>query len=73
MIYSIRTFRAQCTMLAPLLLFACRGGESNEKKSPRTLTVGAYTTPREAYGRSILPAFALEWQRSAGESLRFET
>jgi len=36
----------------------------------RTLTIGAYTTPREAY-RAILPAFAAQWKQQHGENLRF--
>jgi sulfate transport system substrate-binding protein len=50
---------------------ACSGGSSG-KQSIRTLTLGAYTTPREAYGRAILPAFARQWQHQTAESLRFE-
>ncbi|HEX2723250.1 MAG TPA: sulfate ABC transporter substrate-binding protein [Gemmatimonadaceae bacterium] len=65
--------------LLPIITLACSGEKSaaakpaTEKKSIRTLTLGAYSTPREAYGRSILPAFAREWQKAASESLRFET
>lgn len=29
-----------------------------------SLTLGAYTTPREAYGKAILPAFAQQWAAS---------
>src|SRR4051812_24884824 len=36
----------------------------------RTLTLAAYTTPREAY-RAILPAFAARWKQQHGENLRF--
>lgn len=38
----------------------------------RTLTIGAYTTPREPYGKAILPAFQRLWQEKHGESLKFE-
>lgn len=31
-----------------------------------TLTLGAYTTPREAYGKAILPAFAKQWAAQHG-------
>jgi sulfate/thiosulfate-binding protein len=38
----------------------------------RTLTVGAYTTPREPYGKAILPAFQRKWLAEKGETLKFE-
>jgi sulfate/thiosulfate-binding protein len=31
-----------------------------------TLTLGAYTTPREVYGKAILPAFAKQWGEGHG-------
>lgn len=38
----------------------------------RTLTLAAYTTPREAYGKAILPAFARHWKEKTGEDVTFE-
>ncbi len=38
----------------------------------RTLTLGAYTTPREVYEKSLLPAFQAKWQAEKGEVLKFE-
>ena len=68
-----------------LSLAACRGGKttgnqdqasanrnSSEAKKTRTLTLGAYTTPREPYGKAILPAFQRKWQIEKGETLKFE-
>jgi sulfate/thiosulfate transport system substrate-binding protein len=37
----------------------------------RTLTLGGYTTPREVYGRRILPAFQKHWKATTGEEVRF--
>src|SRR5881227_3184188 len=37
-----------------------------------TLTIGAYSVVREAFHRAILPAFAAEWKRRTGRSVRFE-
>ncbi len=54
--------------LIVVLAAACGGAAG----APRTLTFGAYTTPREVYGREILPAFAAWWRDSTGEGLRFE-
>jgi sulfate/thiosulfate transport system substrate-binding protein len=42
------------------------------KAQVRTLTLGAYTTPREAYGKAIIPAFQRYWRERTGEEVRFE-
>jgi sulfate/thiosulfate-binding protein len=75
-------------MLTLLLLAACGGPEapvpaagSPEAAAPapaagpartRSLTLAAYTTPREAYGKAILPAFAKAWKEKTGEEVKFE-
>lgn len=46
--------------------------KSDSSGATRTLTLAAYTTPREPYNRDILPAFAAEWKRTHSEQLRFE-
>ncbi len=60
---------------------ACRNGKHEEKtpgsteptvKKNRTLTLGAYTTPREPYGKAIIPAFQKSWQDKNGETLKFD-
>jgi sulfate transport system substrate-binding protein len=54
---------------------AC-GGSGSAKAAPsaakQTLTLGAYTTPREAFGKDILPAFAKEWLATQKKELAFE-
>jgi sulfate transport system substrate-binding protein len=49
------------------------GGEGASAASTRvrTLTLGAYTTPREVYGREIIPAFQRWWRERTGEEMRF--
>jgi sulfate/thiosulfate transport system substrate-binding protein len=42
------------------------------RKAARELVIGAYTTPREAYGEAILPGFAAEWEQRHGEALTFK-
>ncbi len=37
-----------------------------------TLILGAYTTPREAYGKAIIPAFQEYWKKQTGQSVRFQ-
>lgn len=48
--------------------------EANAPAAPvtRTLTLGAYTTPREAYGKAVLPAFAKHWKEKTGQDVKFE-
>jgi sulfate transport system substrate-binding protein len=57
-----------------IALSACSAEKGAPKKqSTQTLTIGAYTTPREAYGHAILPAFGRKWKSETGDSVRFET
>lgn len=59
-----------------LLLAACSSAPPapTEPAAPveRVLTLAAYTTPREAYGKAVLPAFAAHWKAKTGEVVRFE-
>ncbi|MFN7143719.1 MAG: sulfate ABC transporter substrate-binding protein [Myxococcota bacterium] len=64
-------------MLPALLLLAACGtsdpaGSTGSPTAARTLTLAAYTTPREAYGKAILPAFARHWKERTGEDVTFE-
>ncbi len=63
--------------VVPLLLFltSCGGQESRptEAARTRTLTIGAYTTPREAYDQDVFPAFQAWWKQKTGEDVVFET
>ena len=63
------------TLLA--LLAACSGDSTAPSPAPaapatRELTIGAYTTPREAYGTAILPAFAASWKAKTGQTVTFQ-
>ena len=48
------------------------GAQKAQPAGVRTLTLGAYTTPREAYGKAIIPAFQRHWRDKTGEEVRFE-
>lgn len=37
-----------------------------------TLILGAYTTPREAYGKSLIPAFQRYWKEKTGQDVEFQ-
>ena len=56
-------------VLLLLALAACGGPPA---AAPRTLTLAAYTTPRELYGQAVLPAFTAWWRERAGEEVHVE-
>ena len=65
--------------LSTILLFvslasilSCRHGDkASTGQDGASIVLGAYTTPREAYGKSILPAFRQNWQKKAGQAISF--
>ncbi len=82
-----RSLPAALTLLS-FALAACSGGapaaeERRNQDSPggpaaamtaatTTLTLGGYTTPREAYGKAVLPAFKKRWREQAGAEVEFK-
>lgn len=48
---------------------ASADGASKPAKKDRVLTLGAYTTPREVYGKKIIPAFKAYWKEQTGEEI----
>src|ERR1044072_4789078 len=52
-------------------LQAC-GGSSVKNGNKVTLTLGGYTTPREAYGKAIIPAFQKYWKDKTGQEVTFQ-
>ena len=78
---------APALLLALCAVIGCGGGarepQSGESKGTTpaaaeepsggatALTLGAYTTPREAYGKAILPAFRKHWQDKTGKTVEF--
>lgn len=63
----MKIFTTLCIAVA--LTTAC---QSNTASKQRTLTLGAYTTPREVYGKKLLPAFQAEWRASHQEEVSFQ-
>jgi sulfate/thiosulfate transport system substrate-binding protein len=55
--------------VAAVVTTAC---QSSSTQKQRTLTLGAYTTPREVYGKKLIPAFAAAWRTSHGEEITFQ-
>lgn len=64
-------------LLRPLTLFlvllaSSLGQEGMCDGTSRTLTLGAYTAPREVYGKAIIPAFQRYWKMKTGQDVRFQ-
>lgn len=57
--------------LATPLFQAC-GKRSGSESGTVTLMLGAYTTPREAYGKAIIPAFKKYWKDKTGQTVEFQ-
>jgi len=59
---------------AVAIVIGCGAREAGDEvvEATQTLTLGAYTTPREAFGRDLLPAFLNGWRSSSGRSIAFE-
>jgi sulfate/thiosulfate transport system substrate-binding protein len=47
------------------------GGRSGQSGNQVTLVLGGYTTPREAYGKAVLPAFKEYWKQKTGQDVEF--
>ena len=62
-------------LIVILVLAACsnKSGESTSQASGEsiTLTLGAYTTPREAY-KELIPIFQAQWKEKTGQQVVFE-
>jgi len=52
-------------------LAACRS-TNNGGTGQVTLTLGAYTTPREAYSKAIIPEFRKYWRHKTGQEVEFQ-
>jgi sulfate/thiosulfate-binding protein len=65
------------SLLALVLLASCGSEPAADPEGAAApaaveLTLGAYTTPREAYGKAILPAFQQHWKATHGQDVTFE-
>jgi sulfate/thiosulfate transport system substrate-binding protein len=55
-----------------LLAAAGCGGQENSGGGTVKLTLGAYTTPREAYSKAIIPEFQKYWKEKTGQDIEFQ-
>jgi sulfate/thiosulfate transport system substrate-binding protein len=56
--------------LALSFLGGCGG--ASDSNGEATLTLGAYTTPREAYSKAIIPEFQKHWKAKTGQEVEFQ-
>ena len=59
-------------ILALSFLAAAGCGGPSDSNSEATLTLGAYTTPREAYNKAIIPEFQRRWKAKTGQEVEFQ-
>jgi sulfate/thiosulfate transport system substrate-binding protein len=62
---------AVALLLSTVALQGC-GGPPGEGGKTVTLVLGAYTTPREAYGKAVIPAFQKYWKEKTGQTVEFQ-
>jgi sulfate/thiosulfate-binding protein len=67
----VSLFIALALLLISVFLQAC-GGSATKSGNKVTLILGGYTTPREAYGKAILPAFKKYWLEKTGQEVEFQ-
>ena len=48
------------------------GGQGSKGGNRVTLILGGYTTPREAYGKALIPAFQKYWKEKTGQDVEFQ-
>ncbi len=63
-----------CSLLlfSLLVLSGCGGEKTDEPEGVVTITLGAYTVPKEAYQNEIIPSFQKLWLEKTGETVKFE-
>ncbi|MBN2091269.1 sulfate ABC transporter substrate-binding protein [candidate division KSB1 bacterium] len=59
-------------LLVGLNLAGCGKNQEVLETNEVTLTLGAYTVPKEAYQKEIIPAFQKFWFEKTGEQVKFE-
>lgn len=71
-----RMTRFVLILMVAAVLAACGGPQTgatnnNEEGAALKLTLGAYTTPREAY-KELIPIFQKQWKEKTGQDVTFE-
>lgn len=61
-----------CLFFGVVLLNACKDDATVANGKPVKLVLGAYTTPREAYGKAIILAFQKYWKEKTGQDVEIQ-
>jgi sulfate transport system substrate-binding protein len=56
-----------------ILVSSLQGCSTTPSGNSVKLILGAYTTPREAYGKAIIPAFQKYWKERTGQDVEFDS
>src|SRR6185503_20501970 len=67
---SVTLITAITVLFMTTMLQGCGGQSQSGNKV--TLILGGYTTPREAYGKAVLPAFQKFWKEKTGKEVEFQ-
>lgn len=59
------------SLVVSICFQGCGGGTRSDGQKV-SLILGAYTTPREAYGKAIIPAFQKYWKEKTGQDVEFK-
>jgi len=59
-------------LLSLVIILNCQGEKNKATSNEVTLILGAYTVPKEAYQKEIIPAFQKYWLEKAGQQVKFE-
>ena len=61
------------SLIVSVVTTALQGcGGSGKSGNRVTLILGGYTTPREAYGKAVIPAFQKYWKEKTGQDVEFQ-
>src|SRR5215510_13714406 len=74
-----RKLKSPFALLSTMLIGICVastfqgcGPSSGISGNRVTLILGAYTAPREAYAKAIIPAFQKYWKEKTGQDVEFQ-
>lgn len=60
-------------LVVSIITIALQGcGGAGKSGNKVTLILGGYTTPREAYGKGVIPAFQKYWKEKTGRDVEFQ-
>ena len=60
------------SMVAMMLCSCSNSAEQQQASREVTLTLGAYTVPKDAYQKEIIPAFKKYWKEKTGQTVNFQ-